>query len=611
MKTWSSVTVGLLAWGLVLSPASTQPESASGDSAAIEAIHQAPDPSAAIAAYANGFAADRNNPKLYEAYVSRMVDLGLPEMAYHQAQTLTTLEANNGLAWGVVAYVNARRGQMPEAVSAMNLAGQFASDNKFVQHTAGEICAWYDIKADKTQIPEQTKAGLTKVRRLLEKQTTFTAAYDTAKKAYQDQASAPQQPAAPTQYAPTPAPQVPPAPQAPLAPQAPAAPQAAQGDQGAALAYGAPPPPPAYYPDYYPDYYYPASYGYYDGWGPPYYYGWGPGWVAPSPWWWWWPCGWWGGCGFFSFGAVFVFGCDDFHHHHDGDFHHHDDFHHQGQFSHANNPAAWHQGAQGRNSFFGTPARPSPATTQMAQASASSRVTAAAGGTSTRWWTGASQRSPAGTGAAGLRSTQPSILANRGSQPGFSGATLHSGGLTAPRGNWNTEPAASTRSAGMTRSPMASTPATRSWSGSPGAGQAAPATRSSWAAPSYRAPTYSAQRWSAPSSGGYGGYRQAPSYGGAWRGSAPMHTAPSGAYSGRPYAWGSSSGGTSWSYGGRSYGGGSWGGHSYSGGFGGGGFHGGGFSGGGSHGGGFSGGGFGGGGGSRGGGGGSGGGGHR
>ena len=59
---------------------------------AIQAIQQAADPSAAVAAYASGFAVDRDNPRLHEAYVSRMVDLGLPEMAYHQAQTLTTLD---------------------------------------------------------------------------------------------------------------------------------------------------------------------------------------------------------------------------------------------------------------------------------------------------------------------------------------------------------------------------------------------------------------------------------------------------------------------------------------------------------------------------------------
>src|SRR5262245_54620247 len=46
--------------------------------AALQAIQQAADPSAAVAAYANGAAVDRNDPKLSEAYVVRMVDLGLP-----------------------------------------------------------------------------------------------------------------------------------------------------------------------------------------------------------------------------------------------------------------------------------------------------------------------------------------------------------------------------------------------------------------------------------------------------------------------------------------------------------------------------------------------------
>jgi hypothetical protein len=77
-----------------------------------------------------------------------------------------------------VAYVDARRSQMPEAVSAINLAGQFASSNKFVAHTAGEILAWYDLKADKTKLPENAKDGLTRIRGLLDKETAFTEAYD-------------------------------------------------------------------------------------------------------------------------------------------------------------------------------------------------------------------------------------------------------------------------------------------------------------------------------------------------------------------------------------------------------------------------------------------------
>src|SRR4029077_12868131 len=98
-----------------------------------------------------------------------MVDLGLPELAFHQAQTLITLDSNNGLAWGVIAYVEARRGIMPEAISAINLAGRFAPCNPTVARTAGEIIAWYDVKADKATLSENAKQGLETIRGLLGK----------------------------------------------------------------------------------------------------------------------------------------------------------------------------------------------------------------------------------------------------------------------------------------------------------------------------------------------------------------------------------------------------------------------------------------------------------
>ncbi len=205
MRIWLKLSLGLLVWGSVLGSGcsnamTNQPTTVA---AAIQAIQQAPDPSAAIAAYGSGLAITVNDPKLHEAYVARMVEMGLPEMAFHQAETLATLQPNNGLAWGVVAYVDARRGQMPEAVSAINLAGQFASNNKFVAHTAGEIVAWYDLKADKTKFPDNAKDGLTKIRNLLGGRADFTEAYDTARKAYQSQTSAvqPAGPSAPTQSA--------------------------------------------------------------------------------------------------------------------------------------------------------------------------------------------------------------------------------------------------------------------------------------------------------------------------------------------------------------------------------------------------------------------------
>src|SRR4029450_7976736 len=146
-------------WSCVLAVAWGESTSSRELAAAIQAIEQAPDPSATVAAYVNGAAVDRNDPKLSEAYVIRMVDLGLPELAFHQAQTLTTLQSNNGLAWGVVAYVEARRGNMPEAISAINLAGQFAPTSPLVERTAGGIMGLRAIKGYNKSLSEKAPAG--------------------------------------------------------------------------------------------------------------------------------------------------------------------------------------------------------------------------------------------------------------------------------------------------------------------------------------------------------------------------------------------------------------------------------------------------------------------
>ena len=265
--------------------------------AAIQAIEQAPDPSAAVAAYVNGAAVDRNDPKLSEAYVARMVDLGLPELAFHQAQTLTTLESNNGLAWGVIAYVEARRGNMAEAISAINLAGQFAPGNPLVQRTAGEIAAWYDVMADKATLSENAKRGLATIRGLLEKRPEFANAYETAKKAYRAQASAPEQPVQ------------------------------SQGPSTGLQTVS-----PTESVSYYPDYYY-AS---------------GAGWVEPTPWWWWQPVGFFGGFDFFPSTTVVVFNHRNFF------FKHHDHFFHHG------NGRFFSRDGGGRGSFFGMSATRDP-----------------------------------------------------------------------------------------------------------------------------------------------------------------------------------------------------------------------------------------------------------
>ena len=299
-------------WGWVLATAWGVSASEPEVTAAIQAIQQAPDPSATVAAYVNGASVDRNDPRLSEAYVVRMVDLGLPELAFHQAQTLTTLESNNGLAWGVIAYVEGRRGNMPEAISAINLAGQFAPDNPLVERTAGEIIAWYDVKADKATLSENAQRGLATIRSLLEKRPEFANAYETAKKAYKAQASATEQPAQ------------------------------SQGESTGFQTVS-----PTELVSSYPDYDY-AS---------------GAGWVEPTPWRWWQPVGFFGGFDFFPFTRVVVFNHRDFFRHHDHFFHDHNDrfFHRDrnGRFFNGSEFGTQHNDAS-RGNFFGMSATTNP-----------------------------------------------------------------------------------------------------------------------------------------------------------------------------------------------------------------------------------------------------------
>ncbi len=587
----------------------TRTATAQGVDAAVQALQQAPDPSAAVAAYANGVATDRNNPKLVDAYVTRMVDLGLPEMAFHQAEALATWQPNNGLAWGVVAYVSARRAQMPEAIAAINLAGQFAPDNKFVQHTAGELVAWYDLKADKSQIPENSKSGLVRVRSLLDKRPDFIEAYSTAQKAYEAQATPaaqnaqaqlPPAPAVPTQAA---ANQAPVAPVMPDAAPAPMAPQA-QVDQIAPLGYTAPAPPPVYYQNYYPTpAYYPDYSSVYLDWGPAFCYDWGPGWVAPTPWCWWQPCGFWSGCSFFPFGVSFAFGdFDDFHHFHDG-FHGHDGrfghdghFGHDGAFAGGHDAGSWHRDAQGRNEFFGRPARPSAAATQWARTGSrgTAPVTTAAN-TGSGWWRGAAQRSSFAAAGGSVRNTQRSGFASTRANQSVAPRTSYAssigsqnyGRTATPAQSWAGTSSGYRSSAATPRTwagqyygnrsstgPSTAPPAARAYSGYPGA----VAPRSSWAAPGYsaRSYAYAAPRYSMPSARSYGG----------WRSAAPSSSS-------RSFGGGFGGFRSGSSFGGGFRSGGSFGGGYHSSGFGGGfhggsggGFHGGGFGGGGGHGGG-------------------------
>ena len=163
--------------GLVAAPAAV-PETVAGTNA----IRLAQDPSTAIAAYAAAQAAQPGNLDVERTFVQRMVDFGLPEMAETQARDLVVHDAQSGLGWGVVGYMSAKRGQTAEAIMQLGIAAKYLPEEAFVQRTAAQALAWYDTRADKTQMADvQTRAEA--LRTALAGKAAFAAAYSAAAEA--------------------------------------------------------------------------------------------------------------------------------------------------------------------------------------------------------------------------------------------------------------------------------------------------------------------------------------------------------------------------------------------------------------------------------------------
>jgi hypothetical protein len=283
-----------------LDPAASRPADAATDP--LTAIRKAPDPSAAVEAYARASkAAGQDTAALEQAYVSRLVALGLPELAESQARDLIQRKPDDGVAWAVVAYMDARRGDTPAGISAIVSAARLAPDDPFVQRTTAQLAAYYDRNADGVTLPAAVKSSFDDVRKAMAGKDAYARAYKESSDAYAEGPS------------PEPVP------------------------HAAPYGYGAPSAPSsAYYDSYYNRAYYPAPY-----YSDPYYYGYG---YSAYPWW---PSWWWGG-------ASFVFFDDHHHHddhhdgHHDGHFHG-NDFH--GNNFHGNN---FHGDSFHGNQFNGT-----------------------------------------------------------------------------------------------------------------------------------------------------------------------------------------------------------------------------------------------------------------
>jgi hypothetical protein len=151
----------------------------------LQAIQDAQDPSAAIAAYAKALSQGADQIAAERVFLVRMTDFGLPEMADAQAQDLILRDPENGLAWGVAAHMSARRGNMAAAMGQIQTAVNYAPRDPFVLRTAGHIVAWYDSRGAGVDIPATISGAIPELKKRLADQQSYSMAYDEAMKDYQ------------------------------------------------------------------------------------------------------------------------------------------------------------------------------------------------------------------------------------------------------------------------------------------------------------------------------------------------------------------------------------------------------------------------------------------
>ena len=162
----------------------------------IQAIQAAKDVDEALVAYNAGAAIDRNDLDLNRVYLVRMLELGTPEKAVDQARIIEEAEPTDGLALGVIAFVEARDGNMAEAIAGIILALQDMPDDQFLLSTAGQLAAWFDQaqQTELAEIPDFVQESLKELREKIAQEKDFVAAYDEAADAYRELAAAQEAP---------------------------------------------------------------------------------------------------------------------------------------------------------------------------------------------------------------------------------------------------------------------------------------------------------------------------------------------------------------------------------------------------------------------------------
>jgi hypothetical protein len=147
-------------------------------------IQNAPDPSSVVEAYAAARAIAPDSVPVGQAYVSRLVALGVPEMAESQARELTRKAPDDGVAWAVAAFMDARRDGMRAALEEIAIAAHKAPDDAFVQRTAGQLIAYHDRDQREESYPDSLEATVAQTRGAMSGKAEFDTAYRVSSQAY-------------------------------------------------------------------------------------------------------------------------------------------------------------------------------------------------------------------------------------------------------------------------------------------------------------------------------------------------------------------------------------------------------------------------------------------
>ncbi len=164
-------------------PTGREPTTQPGERLAeyLRIIRRAGNPLVAAAAYGRGYLLAPDSAALRQAYVQQMVHLRAPELAYQPAAELVKLDPKDGLAWALMAQMQAKVGEYVGALQDIVKAVQNAPEDRYVQARAGELLAWYDHQTSLPDVPGSLKKALSDVRPELNTRPTFVSSYQELK----------------------------------------------------------------------------------------------------------------------------------------------------------------------------------------------------------------------------------------------------------------------------------------------------------------------------------------------------------------------------------------------------------------------------------------------